>query len=440
MRVIFGVSPSVARCLTRATPILLALLSGCEPEGYPAELKYPTRTDVIVIKANPDEVYRAEPPGQLEISIDEYKKLKEQAKDVEAYDPANLSGKDRSAIAASLDKHFGTPAKPLVQIKLPDADANDEFQDAVKELQLEDKALESGSKLYRRHCLHCHGVTGNGRGPTAPWLHPHPRDYRKGKFKFTSTGKRSPSRDDLLRTLKNGIDYTSMPSFGLLPDSELDDLVSYVIHLSLRGQAEEATMTALLKKDLEVDSDRAIDDYLQDQVRKAVLDGGGWRVANKTVLTPSAPPSENPNKEDVEKDIAIGYKLFIGDDAGCLKCHKDFGRQSLYRFDDWGTPVAPRDLTAGTYRGGRRPIDLYWRLKGGIKWSAMPEVADVLLTPDEKTELKMEDKGRAEKLKVEYTERNIWRIVAFVQAVPYPAMLPDEVRKEVYPSPSAKKD
>ena len=44
-----------------------------------------------------------------------------------------------------------------------------------------------GYGVYRRHCLHCHGVSGAGDGPTAPFLYPIPRDYRRGLFKFTST-------------------------------------------------------------------------------------------------------------------------------------------------------------------------------------------------------------------------------------------------------------
>ena len=44
-----------------------------------------------------------------------------------------------------------------------------------------------GYAIYRKNCLHCHGVSGAGDGPTAPFLYPIPRDYRKGIFKFTST-------------------------------------------------------------------------------------------------------------------------------------------------------------------------------------------------------------------------------------------------------------
>ena len=58
--------------------------------------------------------------------------------------------------------------------------------------------------LYRKHCAHCHGITGDGAGPTAGMLNPYPRDFRLGKFKFkdsplrrppTSPPRRSAARD-----------------------------------------------------------------------------------------------------------------------------------------------------------------------------------------------------------------------------------------------------
>ena len=95
-------------------------------------------------------------------------------------------------------------------------------------------AVSSGEKgapqgLYREHCAKCHGITGDGAGPTAALLNPYPRDFRLGKFKFKSTAqRRPPTDDDLRRTLKHGIAGTAMPAFELLNDEELDALVDYV--------------------------------------------------------------------------------------------------------------------------------------------------------------------------------------------------------------------
>src|SRR5207253_9865578 len=105
-----------------------------------------------------------------------------------------------------------------------------------------------------------HGLAGDGRGPAGAWLNPHPRDYRSGEFKFASAvpkkGSRKPRREDLLRTLRVGIDGTSMPSFALLEEKSaagedrdlqpLEALASYVIHLSLRGQMEFSLMQRVI--------------------------------------------------------------------------------------------------------------------------------------------------------------------------------------------------
>src|SRR5205085_2759812 len=69
---------------------------------------------------------------------------------------------------------------------------------------------------------------------------PDPAQKKKGRG---PSGK--PRRDDLVRTVRKGIDGSMMPAFPTLSDAELDDLVSYVIHLSVRGETEFATLATL---------------------------------------------------------------------------------------------------------------------------------------------------------------------------------------------------
>jgi hypothetical protein len=40
--------------------------------------------------------------------------------------------------------------------------------------------------------------------------------------------------------------------------------------------------------------------------------------------------------------------------------------------DDWGNALRPATLNRGIYKGGRRPIDLYWRIAKGINGAKMP--------------------------------------------------------------------
>jgi hypothetical protein len=75
----------------------------------------------------------------------------------------------------------------------------------------------------------------------------------------------------------------------------------------------------------------------------------------------------------------------------------NFGKDSEFRWDGWGTIVRPRNFYANTFGGGRRPIDLYYRIHGGIRGSGMPAMAEV---PDK--------------------EQVIWDLVALIQVLPYP--------------------
>ena len=76
-------------------------------------------------------------------------------------------------------------------------------------------AVEGGYALYRKNCLHCHGVAGGGRRADRAFLFPRPRDYRPGIYKFTSTNpvNAKPTRADLRKTLLYGLHGTSMPGF-----------------------------------------------------------------------------------------------------------------------------------------------------------------------------------------------------------------------------------
>jgi mono/diheme cytochrome c family protein len=289
-----------------------------------------------------------------------------------------------------LGELFGTPAQP----KVIGAGAAGEVVSALSDaLKLDGATLEMGSAIYRHQCLHCHGLSGDGRGPTAPWVSPHPRDYRQGVFKFTSSkqdeGERKPLKQDLVRTIREGIEGTSMPSFRLLPDEQIDALASYVIHLSLRGETEFYVIRT------EIDEQQPVQSLVEDALSNFA---GRWQTAQKSLIQPGTVPptmSENEFKESVIR----GWKLFTQPGpASCISCHTDYGRQSAYKYDAWGTVVRPLDVTTGIYRGGRRPIDLFWRIHSGINGTGMTAFG------------------------ASVTSDQIWDVVNFLQVLPYPAM------------------
>jgi mono/diheme cytochrome c family protein len=278
-----------------------------------------------------------------------------------------------------------------------------------------DETVPASMGLYREHCVHCHGITGDGRGPTAAFLNPYPRDYRRGTFKFKSTPKGSPPAfHDLEHILNNGIQGTAMPSFKLLDEDEVEALTQYVIYLSIRGQVERALMAQLADADVILDpsiKETKKEDYKTQ--RETILEtvsmvSQSWIDANSKALNPppvpapeeGAPPEVVANWANnwmqSPKLIERGRKLFYGPIATCVKCHGETasGDGQTNDYDDWTKEIdplnaekleqfltvgalpprniIPRNLRRGVYRGGRRPVDIYWRIVLGIEGAPMP--------------------------------------------------------------------
>lgn len=330
-----------------------------------------------------------------------------------------------------------TVDKPLPEIELIDAG----LQVVVKP----NSKLKQGQILYNHHCLHCHGVSGDGNGPTAYSMTPKPRDYRKGIFKFTSTGPQDKvSTADIKHIIVEGIPGTYMASFKMLTDDELNLIVEYVKYLTLRGAAEQ-------KLDVEVGIDFAqsvLDDELTDieeaaEKKKVTEDfKADWEEFLKgdypeidqfglldmadeweqikgegNLLSPSIPRTDpkGPSAADPSKSsIENGRLLYLGKTAQCAACHGDAGKGDGFQtrqiqkkpdgseyelpglYDTWGNPTKPRDLTRDIYRGGRRPVDVFRRIYAGIKGSPMPVFGG---------------KG--------LTDEQIWDIVNYIMAIPY---------------------
>jgi mono/diheme cytochrome c family protein len=386
----------LARTYLGALPVLLSvlLLSGCETEGYPEELAYPARNDPLAVGRADRDAVDFDRPGEFPAVL--FPQLPVEERDKLLVDPDRMKSDQRAQLNQTLGNLFGTPAHPTVKGQ---GAAEPVFQTLRDTLRLDEATLAHGSQLYRLHCLHCHGLSGDGRGPTSPWVNPHPRDYRQGVFKFTSSrqdeGQRRPRKDDLVRTIHEGIEGSSMPSFRLLPDDDIDALASYVIHLSIRGEIEYHLIRATVREELEANAPNPIQQGVEDYL---TLVGGYWQAAQSSLIQPDTFPT-NPSDAELQASAQRGWKLFAQQGAaGCISCHMDYGRQSALKYDYWGTVVRPADVTTGIYRGGRRPIDLFWRVHSGINGTGMTAFGATL------------------------SARDIWDIVHFLQVLPYAQM------------------
>jgi mono/diheme cytochrome c family protein len=339
--------------------------------------------------------------------------------------------KGQQDIVNALYAMFGTPDEPYV-FEESHLDLN-KIRLAAGPTGGSQEGTQRG--LYRQHCVHCHGISGDGAGPTAAFLIPYPRDYRRGIFKFKATERGSrPGPADLARVVREGIPGTAMPSFMLLPADEIEALVEYVRYLALRGEVETGMAIQVYDNEepLEMNRGSLVENFLSTPAEM-------WAKAEQSQIKPPAHPAVD-TPEKLHASIAAGRKLFLGGKAQCTKCHgpNAMGDGSEDRlFDDWnkdkkvaetekqihgdGTKPAerkrlqrvlaswllpeqelkPRNLRLGIYHGGRSPADIYRRVHAGINGTPMPAAGanPATLKPEE-----------------------IWQIVDYVRSLPYEAM------------------
>jgi mono/diheme cytochrome c family protein len=219
-----------------------------------------------------------------------------------------------------------------------------------------------------------------------------------------------------------------------------------VKYLSLRGQAELSLIIQIQNLStgdkLPMDREMLIDTVLLPEVEK-------WSTAGQKIIQAPPPPENFGTPESIDK----GRELFYSEQkANCVKCHGPTGLGDGTRddFDDWSKQVVtltasirrsldqideewesgegdtaelrqrraaeerklalieahslqprtidPRNLRLGVYRGGRRPIDLYYRVFAGINAVPMPGTAGPAVTNEE-----------------------MWHIVDYVMSLPYEA-------------------
>jgi len=84
----------------------------------------------------------------------------------------------------------------------------------------------AGKDLYQTHCLRCHGVLGDGKGPDASTLIVPPRDFH--------TPESIAKSDFELRSIIIwGLVFSDMHSWGFrLTPQEIRDLISYIRQLA----------------------------------------------------------------------------------------------------------------------------------------------------------------------------------------------------------------
>jgi cytochrome c oxidase cbb3-type subunit I/II len=205
---------------------------------------------------------------------------------------------------------------------------------------IDEARASRGKTIYQRFCIDCHGANGDGRGSSAQWLEPRPRDFTGGVFKCRSTPSGSlPTDEDILRTERAGLAHTNMPSWEVLGTRNLRDLAEYLKTFSPR-----------------------------------------WKTEG-----PGDPIAYAPEPPDTPESRQKGQAAWTT--QGCFNCHgqtgKGDGPAAPALVDDWGQRDVPFDFTSSPHRKcGNSDRDLYRTFLTGLNGTPMPSFADSI-SPEE---------------------------------------------------------
>lgn len=95
-------------------------------------------------------------------------------------------------------------------------------------------AVLSGAETYKTYCARCHGEKGDGKGITAYYLDPAPRDLTKASF-FNSK-----PQERFIESIQKGVEGTSMPAWGkVMGDAQIKDTFEYISATFIKEKRRE---------------------------------------------------------------------------------------------------------------------------------------------------------------------------------------------------------
>lgn len=220
---------------------------------------------------------------------------------------------------------------------------------AARPISHDSAIINRGRLLYRAQCALCHGESGDGAGQFASLMTPRPRDFRKGRFKLTSTTNQIPSDADLFRTISRGMPGSSMPAWKQLSPHDLTALVAFV--RKIHADAVSAELDRSIK------NGELAADQLQSMLDELTRPG-------PPIVVPAEPQFDASRRRDARR-------IYL---EACSACHGPDGRPdpATVCVDEDGYPDPPRSFRKGVFKGGSAGGDLFVRISKGMRGTPMP--------------------------------------------------------------------
>ncbi|MFO0722474.1 MAG: c-type cytochrome [Myxococcota bacterium] len=208
-----------------------------------------------------------------------------------------------------------------------------------------ERLMRDGEPLFLRYCATCHGLRGDGQGPSAQFTTSPPRDFTRGTYKFRMTPAGAPpTLEDLIRTITVGVRGTHMPGWkGRLTRQQIRTLAQYLTTLS--------------------------DVFWSDAPPAALLE---------------IPPETQNDASSVARGKELYGRMQCGTCHGA-RGYGDGAAAAALR-DDWAQVITPANFAQGVVKGGCCGAPIYRAISTGIGGTPMPSFG-AAMSPEERWDL-----------------------------------------------------
>lgn len=239
--------------------------------------------------------------------------------------------------------------------------------------------LNLGWETYVNYCMQCHGMDGDGKGPAAQGMYPHPRNFKQGLYKFgyVSQGE-LPTDADLRRIIRHGLNGTQMLPWDI-SDQRLNAVIQYIKTFSPEWKENVAGTTVEFTED----------PWGPELASEAIEHGK--KVYHGLAQCYSCHPAYASLAE-----ISAYSEEMVGSPTEEIR---DNPHLSELQGSSYGQQIMPPDLTSNHVKSARSAKDIYKRLVVGVNGSTMAAWRGMLsLTGD-----------------AEEDERNLWALAYYVE-------------------------
>jgi mono/diheme cytochrome c family protein len=226
--------------------------------------------------------------------------------------------------------------------------------------------LEQGREHYVQNCYACHGMAGDGNGPSSRYYRPPPRDLTKGLYKFGGVVDGLPHDEDFARILERGLSGTPMLAWDI-PHAELYPIIQYVKSLSTVWQEAEE-----LGKQIPMDTDT-----WQGKEREVIA--RGKQIYHGLATCQQCHPAYATKQEMYAASKELGNRPITEFRRVPFQSET---KESQYEANGKKMVIMPPDFLFNEVRSGQDVKDLYRIISAGIPGTAMPTWYDALPASD----------------------------------------------------------